>query len=182
MPITEEKTIQNWYALRIFKNRLGEFKTKIESDGYQTFRAMTIVDRIENGQITYKKVPLIPSLLFVKTTYEYINRLRLDNFGLIFVYCSRPDNKPQPIDDAQMEQFMFVTTPLGNVKITYLPDGDVQYKKGDPVRVVAGLYKGTTGVVRRIKKDRKLLVAIEGLAVVAISNIPLEYLQKIDSK
>ena len=32
----------------------------------------------------------------------------------------------------------------------------------------------------RIKKDRKLLVAITGVAVVAISHIPMCYLEKLD--
>jgi len=49
------------------------------------------------------------------------------------------------------------------------------------VRVTDGIYKGAEGIVKRIKRDRKLLVAVEGVAVVAISNIPMACLEKIDT-
>ena len=43
-----------------------------------------------------------------------------------------------------------------------------------------GLYKGTEGYVKRVRHARKVLVAIKGVAVVALSNIPLDYLEKIN--
>ena len=55
----------------------------------------------------------------------------------------------------------------------------MRHREGDVVRVTEGLYKGATGIVKRIRKDRKLLVAISGVAVVAISHIPMCYLEKV---
>ena len=46
--------------------------------------------------------------------------------------------------------------------------------------VTDGLYKGAEGYVKRIRHARKVLVAIQGVAVVALSNIHPQYLQKIE--
>lgn len=167
-----------WFALRVFKNRLHLVKKQVEDDGYDTYQAMTVTDRIERGTISYKRVPLIPSLLFVKVDWPYVHMLKSERFDHVMVY-GNPDGIPEPVSDAQMDLFILVTSPAGGHRVDYLPDGMLQYRKGDPVRVIDGFYKGATGVVRRIRKDRKLLVAIEGVAVVAVSNIPIHFLEKI---
>ena len=64
--------------------------------------------------------------------------------------------------------------------VEYLGDPKPQYMQGDLVRVTEGLYKGAQGVVKRIKKDRKLIIAITGVAMVAISHIPMCYLEKVE--
>ena len=50
------------------------------------------------------------------------------------------------------------------------------------MRVIDGIYKGAEGVVKRIRKDRKLLIAVTGVAVVAVSHIPQSYLEKIEKE
>ena len=96
------------------------------------------------------------------------------------IYTDVPGGKPAPIRDEEMNIFILVTSVQsdngGDIEVL---EPKPQYAKGDLVRVTDGVYKGTTGIVKRIKKDRKLLVAIEGVAVVAISNIPLSCLEKI---
>lgn len=178
-----EKTLQrNWYALRVFKNRLHIVKKELEDAEYLTYQAMTMVDAFEGGTIKYKKVPLIPSLLFVMCDEKFIKNLKHERFDHLLVYGS-PDGKPEPIDEKQMEVFILVTSSPGSgCRVSALSNGFEEYKKGDPVRVIDGFYKGATGVVRRIKKDRKFLVAIEGVAVVAVSDIPFEFLEKIETE
>ena len=47
------------------------------------------------------------------------------------------------------------------------------------MKVLDGPYKGCTGYIKRIKGNRRLLVSVEGLALVATSYIPSEFLEKI---
>ena len=89
-----------------------------------------------------------------------------------------PSGKPAPIRDREMESFIMVTSVSYDQDIEIL-EPKLQYAQGDLVRVTDGIYKGATGVVKRIKKDRKLLIAINGVAVVAISHIPMQYLEKV---
>ena len=51
--------------------------------------------------------------------------------------------------------------------------------QGQRVRVIDGPYKGCTGFIKRVKGDRRLLVSVEGLALVATSYIPSAFLEKI---
>ena len=47
------------------------------------------------------------------------------------------------------------------------------------MRVTEGPFKGAEGIIRRIKKDRKLLVAINGVVAVAISHVPAAFLERL---
>jgi transcription antitermination factor NusG len=48
------------------------------------------------------------------------------------------------------------------------------------VRVTEGPLKGAEGYIRRIRKDRRLLVSIEGVVAVATSYIPMSQLMKVE--
>ena len=41
------------------------------------------------------------------------------------------------------------------------------------------MYKGAEGYIKRIRKDRKLLVCVKGVAVVAIADIHAAKLEKV---
>jgi transcription antitermination factor NusG len=73
---------------------------------------------------------------------------------------------------------MFITSTGDGKDIEYYADVMPHFEEGERVVVKDGIYKGLEGFVKRIKRDRKLLVALEGVAVVAISNIPIIYLEK----
>ena len=47
------------------------------------------------------------------------------------------------------------------------------------MRVLEGPLKGAEGYVKRIRKDRRLLVSIEGFIAVATSFIPFQFLEKV---
>lgn len=171
----------HWYALRVFRNRINGIKAQIETSGRETYRPMKVVDAVEGGALHYKEVALIPALLFLKSDLTYVKELRYKNFGQLMVYTGAATTEPAAIPDNQMEAFMKATSAYGNKDVEVLEDekGMELFRAGQPVRVINGIYKGATGVVKRIRKDRKLLVAIEGVAVIAISRIPLEFLEKI---
>ena len=62
--------------------------------------------------------------------------------------------------------------------LEFLGEDKPEYHQGERVRVIDGPYKGAEGYIRRIKKDRRLLVCISGVAVVATSYIPASFLEK----
>jgi transcription antitermination factor NusG len=54
-----------------------------------------------------------------------------------------------------------------------------QYHEGDLVRVTEGPFKGAVGHIKRIKKDRRLIVSISGIAAVATSYIHPQFLETV---
>ena len=85
---------------------------------------------------------------------------------------------PAAIPEDQMKLFIFITSAGDGKDVAYFGETMPHFEVGEQVEVTEGIYKGATGYIKRIKKDRKLLVAIEGVAVVAISNIPMAYIAK----
>ena len=57
----------------------------------------------------------------------------------------------------------------------------VNYNKGERVRVVEGPFTGTEGFVKRIRRDRRVLVVIPGVIAVATTYVPSCFLEKVES-
>ena len=51
---------------------------------------------------------------------------------------------------------------------------------GEKVRVKEGIYKGVEGYIKRIDRNKRLLVCLSGIAVVMLSYIEPQYLEKVD--
>lgn len=169
-----------WFALRAFWNKTESLMREAEKAGCRTYYAMKTEESMASGKLEYKDVPLIPALFFVQCTITWLKEFRQKHFGQVYVYTDSEGSNPAPIRNKEMELFIMVTSAQKEGgRVEYLGEPKPQYVQGDLVRVTEGLYKGAQGVVKRIKKDRKLVVAITGVAVVAISHIPLCYLEKV---
>ena len=176
----------NWYAIRAFKRKVMGIKEDFEKMNFKTYMAMRSVEYEDGGHLKYKDVEIIPQLLFVCCPQRELDAYKETHDKDFMVYRHKvldkggfPVLKPAPIPEAQMKAFIFITSTGNGKDIEYFGDIMPHFEEGSRVRVTDGIYKGATGFVKRIKRDRKLLVAIEGVAVVAISNIPMSYLQKI---
>ena len=122
----------------------------------------------------------LKSLFFVQCPVEWLIAFKQRHFSDFMIYTDKPGGKPAPVRNEEMEMFIMVTSAHNNnAQDIEVLEPKPQYAKGDLVRVTDGFYKGATGIVKRIRKDRKLLVAISGVAVVAISHIPMCFLEKV---
>lgn len=141
---------------------------------------------IQEGPVIYERVPMVSSLIFVKADEEQIlsvsARLKEDlvnGHAMGFVYRTADWKSFAVIPPDQMESFRLVTM-KGADGLAFFAQGDiVRYRSGDKVRVTEGPLKGAQGYIKRIKKDRRLLVCIEGVIAVATSYIPVKMLEKV---
>lgn len=141
---------------------------------------------IQEGPVIYERKPLVNSLIFVKATApqikEVAQRLKDDAPGdkpLGFVYKKADFKEYAAIPDSQMASFRLVTE-SGQSGLDFFANDEItRYKTGDRVRVTGGPLKGAEGYIKRIKKDNRLLVCIEGVIAVATSYIPNELLEKV---
>ena len=177
MPMPKEEV--RWYALKIFYSRLMNIKADLDAKGITTYVAMTTIEKFENGKLTYVTKPLVNSLLFLRTTPSFLRSYKeLHNSDLMY-YHDFVTKKPAPIDDVEMRSFIILTAADRGTRVQYLGESVPDFKRGEHVRVIDGLYKGAEGYVKRIRHARKVLVSIQGVAVVALSNIHPDYLEKI---
>ena len=72
-----------------------------------------------------------------------------------------------------------LVTSSGEKGMEYLGADSTKFCRGERVRVIDGKFKGAEGYICRIKKNSRLVVAIQGVCAVATSYIPQSFIQKI---
>ena len=155
----------HWYAAKVRYNRTRPVREQLTAD-----------------RVKYFVPEIIGSLVFLQASDDYLARFEPDNFSRLWLYRDPLTRKPSPIPDREMEVFMFVCS-AGRQGLTYLGDDKPEYHQGDRVRVTDGPFKGAEGHIKRIKKDRRLVVSINGVAAVATTYIHPQFLETItDSK
>ena len=198
-----EENKRNWYALKVFYGKAFEIEARLADMDLDTYipvqkellqgedhmRAMrrlaTPDDRRRDNQfeqvgpLIYKRVPIVSSLLFVRAPKDRLKEVEECVKEKGFVYKTADRKAFAVIPDKQMAMFQLVCS-SGAEGLEFFADDDLtRYKAGDRVRVLEGPLKGAEGYIKRIRKDRRLLVAIEGFIAVATSFIPFQYLEKV---
>ena len=171
----------HWYALKVFFNKSLALQARLEDAGYKCYCPLGVEGR-----------PLISSLLFVRCTEKQI---------LDFKHNAQPDisfsiytrkemranrfdsgqqerNIPAPIPDNEMLAFILVTSASPETYEVLGPD-DPKYHTGQKVRVTQGIFTGAEGRVKRIKKDRRLVITVNGIVAVATVHINPAYLEPV---
>lgn len=151
----------DWYAIKVFYNRVA-----------------ALTEYLKGRDVEIYTQKIVPSLVFVKAEEQLILDLRFERYQDLFVYSDRQTRKPCVIPEDQMRVFRLVTS-SGDEGLEYLGEDEPKYHEGDLVRVLAGPLKGAEGHIKRIKKDRRLVVSIAGVCAVATSYIPPALLEKI---
>lgn len=169
-------------------------KDKLKGQQYlKVSRRLSLVDAnhrkdsryIQEGPIIYERKPLVASLIFLRANEDEIISVdaRLKDEMILgrllgFIYKTADFKKWATIPDKQMESFRLLTENGGD-GLTFYTANLVKLAQGDKVRVIDGPLKGAEGYIKRIKKDRRLLVCVEGVIAVASSYIPDKMLEKI---
>lgn len=168
-----------WFAVNVFFNRVTRMSSVLNEDDVQYYVPMRTVEMFKDGQKTYEQRQLVTSLLFLRCNVQYLNLLK-EKFGdAFYVYADVETKRPRIIPDKEMDSFILVTS-VGDKGLEFLSDKYNDCKIGDHVRVIDGVFKGAEGYVKRIQGRKRLIVSIEGIAVVATSYIPRSFLEILD--
>lgn len=170
-----------WYALKVFYNRVVHLKSLLPA-GIESYVPVHTIEKYDGGRLSYVEEPLIPSLMFVRCEERWLVNFKHEHNGDFMYYTVKdPDgnNVPGPIRDDEMRSFILVTSADAGRQAMYFGADAPEYHTGDRVRVIDGIYKGAEGYIKRIKRDRKLVVAVSGIAVVAVSYIHPDFLEKL---
>lgn len=172
---------QHWYAFKVFYNKVFEIDRDIRKQQVKTYFPVVKTYTVSENRHKQKVRPAISSLIFVRCSEEEVWNLQKQFYGRVMLYTHRTDGAwiASPIDEEEMRVFMLVTS-VEDERLQYLDVENVNYKEGQRVRVLDGPYKDCVGYIKRIKGNRRLLVAVEGLALVATSYIPSVFLEKIN--
>ena len=174
----------HWYALKVFSRKVLELKADLARAGIEYYYPVQ-----PDGK------PYIQSLIFVHCGEQLIDKWHADSsFGSSFAVYRHMEKRrrlysgetyerlvPAPIDEKEMAVFMLVTSASPD-KYEILGPDDPKYHTGQLVRVMAGPFEGLVGRVRRIKKDRRLVITVTGVVAVATVHIDPRLLEPVEEK
>ena len=168
-----------WYALKVFYRRTMAIKAELDKLEVPNYVALKPVERMRRGRKVIEQVPLVESLLFLQTTETFLMNFKFTHEKSLLFYQDFATKKPAPIDDVEMRSFIILTSADRGTRVEYLGENVPDFKRGEHVRVIGGLYEGAEGYIRKVRSDRKLVVEVKGVAVVAVSYIEPALLEKI---
>lgn len=128
-----------------------------------------------------RSTALIPHVLFIRATQdralEVEEKSKARSLPVSFWIYRFPDEKRiRPIPEASIELLRLISSDeSGTCEIISKTD----MRPGEKVRITQGIYAGYEGFVKRIKKNKHVIVQIEGLCLVMLPYIPVAFLERI---
>lgn len=173
-----------WFPMRVTFSR--ELKVKAELDRLEIENFVPMTYKLVNTDTENPRCELMPAinnLIFVHSTQKIISHLKLKNQVLeplryMMDHTAEEKHTIMTVPDRQMENFMRVTSKTDN-SVMFLDDKCVVGKEGKHVLITGGSFEGVTGVIRRVKRCKRVVVELEGIASVAIAFVPAGLLQEI---
>ena len=174
-----------WFPMRVTYSR--ELKVKAELDRLDIENFVPMTYKLIDGDTDNPRrelVPAINNLIFVHSPQERISHLKSSNEVLhplryILDQTTQKAHTIMTVADRQMENFMRVASRTDD-SVMFLDEETVVGKEGKRVEIMGGTFEGVTGVIRRVKRCKRVVVELEGIASVAIAFVPAVMLREIE--
>ena len=176
---------KTWFPMRVTYQR--EMKVKAELDRLEIENFVPMKYRItelqNDGESELRRVlvPAINNLIFVRSSQERMSELKMTNEVLEPLRYMMDQTAVEPhtimtVPDKQMENFMRVAS-VTDDSVMFLDETTIVGKEGKRVEIMGGPFEGVTGVIRRVKRCKRVVVELEGIASVAIAYVPVGLLR-----
>ena len=176
-----------WFPMRVTYQREMKVKAELDRLGIENFVPMRykVVERQNDGDTELRRVlvPAISNLIFVRSTQERLSELKQTNEVLeplryMMDRTAVGEHAIMTVADREMENFMRVASRTDD-SVMFLDNETIVGKEGKRVKIMGGAFEGVTGVIRRVKRCKRVVVEIEGVASMAIAWVPAGMLKVI---
>lgn len=178
---------KTWFPMRVTYQREMKVKAELDRLGIENFVPMRykVMESQNDGDSELRRmlVPAINNLIFVRSTKERVSELKRTNEVLeplryMMDRTASCEHTIMTVADREMENFMRVTSRTDD-SVMFLDEETVVGKEGKRVEIMGGAFEGVTGVIRRVKRRKRVVVEIEGVASVAIAYVRAELLKEV---
>lgn len=173
-------TDNQWWAMSATYNRSLILKKQLDQREIHNFVPVRHSVIVKGTRKVKKTMPAVANLIFIYSSQEKIKALKAE-YSYLQYLIKKADGKSMPIivPEDQMRDFITVANSTDD-NPTYLSPSEIDLTKGERVKIIAGPFAGVTGIFKRIKgsRDRRVIVAIEGITAVAATSIPLAFIEK----
>ncbi|MBR1792246.1 MAG: UpxY family transcription antiterminator [Bacteroidales bacterium] len=173
-----------WYPMRVTYQQEMKAKRCLDSIAVENFLPMTYAITDTPSGTRRVLVPAIHNLLFVRASQQDLTKLKNQYADLLPLrYMVRPATETRPseiitVPDKEMDDFVRVAS-IKDDGVLFLDCGEYLQRPGTPVRIVEGPLAGVEGVIKRIRKNRQVVVQVANLLAVA-TYVPASALLVLD--
>ena len=174
-----------WFPMRVTYSRELKIKAELDRLKIENFIPMTYKLMDTDTERPHRElVPAINNLIFVHSTQEQISYLKqrnkvLEPLRYMLDRTAQKANTIMTVKDRDMGNFMRVAS-MTDDSVMFLNDDCVLGKEGKHVQIIGGVFEGVEGVIRRVKRCKRVVVELKGIAGVAIAFVPAALLQEIE--
>ena len=175
----------HWFPMRVTYGRELIIKEFLDKENIENFLPMhyAIVDTKDGPK--RQAVPAVSNLIFIRSTKVQLTRLKMyDKRFEPLRYMIRKldiDNEQEiiTVSDKSMDNFL---------KVAQLPSDDVFYLDindhvlsniGKRVLITAGPFVGVEGIVKRIRRNKHVVIQLDDILAAAITYVPAEFLSYV---
>ena len=177
---------KQWYVLRVSYGRAEKANELLKAKGIETHLPLHTTYKEVNGKRIKQRLPLLPNILFAKTTLSVLEQFLKSSPDLNFItfyydhFNKKPDGKNPPlfVPKESMDNFIKLTS-IDDEHILLIDEVNGTYKQGDYVRIIDGPFKGIEGRVTKITGQKRVIVELPGLCSVATAYIPKVFLLQV---
>lgn len=168
--------ILHWFPMRVTYNRELAVKGALDNMGIDTFLPMQWQFTGQGSQRHRELLPAVHNLLFVHSTQHTLTTLKMEHSifePMRYMMRRHLDNAHSEIlqvPDVQMDNFIRVAS-VTDDSVMFLQAAP-ELRLGQKVMISEGYFAGVTGVVRRIKGNKRVVVQIDDVAAAAITFVP----------
>lgn len=179
---------KRWWVLRATYGREKLAYEYISHDGLdsEAFYARHWVRKTIRGKLVRILDTLIPGILFVYCTESQINAYvketpRLSFLRFYYNHCAGDENAMDPPLQIRYEDMMnFISlVSVDDDHIIRVDREYVHYQSGDEVIVTEGKFTGVKGKVARAAGQQRVIVELEGVALIATAYVRSEWIEKL---
>ena len=177
---------RTWFPMRVTYQREMKVKAELDRLGIENFVPLRykVVEAQNDGDTELRRVlvPAINNLIFVRSTQERVNELKrrnevLEPLRYMMDHTATCEHTIMTVADREMENFMRVASRTDD-SVMFLDNETIVGKEGKRVEIMGDAFEGVTGLIRRVKRCKRVVVAIEGVASVAIAYVRAELLKE----
>ena len=184
--IKRAKNTPHWYALRTTYGREKKAYDYLVSNNVKAFYpTIKSVKNIEGQRIAVEESRL-PNIFFAYGKEDEIKSFVYDNVNLPYLRFyyrhihegARMSKEPLIVPDYQIEGLKIICASQAEDIILELSEIK-QFKVGQKVRIIDGVFTGVIGKVARYHGQQRVAIIIDGLLTIASAYVPSAFLEQI---
>lgn len=168
---------RQWFPMYVTYSRELDVQKALDAEGVQNYIPMVNVTEKRGKKIVHSQRPALHNLIFVYSDRTQLRELKMFNkacvpmqFMTVKARTSDQASVVITIPEAQMQNFMkAMAVENGEDKRTFLSYTDFLGREGRNVEFISGPFKGVTGTLKRINKNRFVVIVLQHIGALAIT-------------